>query len=76
MEDIDKTFQKLKKRSYRNLQKELLSVNDHLFSIDNNNPSIENIVFPKGAIEIIEKNGWTKEEFVNFVAKISKYTNF
>lgn len=67
MDDIDRTYWKLKKWSYGELQNTLLSQYGHLFMI---NEYTQEIIWPPGSEEIITESGWTKDELAEFVEKL------
>lgn len=64
MDDIDRTYWKLKRWSYGELQNTLLSKYDYLFMEDRDT---KKVTWPEGAKEIIIESGWTEDELIKFV---------
>lgn len=66
MNDIDRTFGILKRSTYTELQKEMLSKCSYLYEKD----LLDGIIFwADGAEEIIKKHNWTKRELISYIER-------
>jgi len=66
MEDIDLTFERLKRSSFHTLHTEMIAKYGRLYEVRQD----ESVWFPSGALDTIAKHGWTVELLIAKVQEI------